>query len=239
MGTKDQESTMAPSKTITVRTIEGFAKPTRDGEHISMKTDEWQQVLGAIKGLKEDRTELTAKVASLTQENKKLAGNSHRLAKDVETLEAEVETLEAEVANQAKTTAKQKKKAGQKANRKDEQADDVVNTIEEYVKMVQFRTTKFALPGKQLEMATKQVWEGIKDRLQLEKGPNGLTVTDFVEIYDSVVLSALSDRRQYMQTRCKLAAQGKKFAYCGIFGLPFTPDQRTCLNFFLLFPRMA
>lgn len=228
LGTKDQESTMAPHKTITIRTIEGFAKETPDGRYIKMKSEEWQQVLGAIKGLKDDRTNLNAKVSSLTQENKKLAGNSTKLAKDVQNLEA-----------QAKSATKQKKKAGQKASRKDEQADDVVDAVEEYVKLVLFRTIKFALPGKQLERATTQVWEGIKDKLQLDKGPDPMTVTDFVDIYESVVLSSLSDRRQYMQTRCKLAAQGTKFAYCGLFCLFFTPDQRTCLNIFLLFPRMA
>jgi hypothetical protein len=84
------------------------------------------------------------------------------------------------------------------------------------VYMVQFRTTKFALPGKQLEKVTTQVWEGIKDKLQLEKGPNAMAVTDFVEIYNGVVLSALSDHQQYMQSRCKLAAQGKNFVYCGL-----------------------
>jgi hypothetical protein len=70
--TSKNPSFMSPNnKTITIRTIKGFTKESKDGAHIKMKSEEWQQVLGAIKGLKDNRNQLNAKVASLTQPGKK------------------------------------------------------------------------------------------------------------------------------------------------------------------------
>ena len=99
-------------------------------------------------------------------------------------------------------------KKGKKSH-KEEQKQDVKTSIKDYVKSILFRTTKFAAPGDELINATKKVWAGIKDKKRLEKGPNKLTEIDFVEIYDSVVSGALSDQRQYVQTRTSGCIKGK------------------------------
>jgi len=88
-----------------------------------------------------------------------------------------------------------------KQSRKAEQKQDVKGAIKDYVKTILFRTIKFAGPGDELNLATKKVWAGIKDKKRLDKGPNKLAEKDFVEIYESAVSGALSDQRQYVQTR--------------------------------------
>ena len=88
-----------------------------------------------------------------------------------------------------------------KQSRKVEQKQDVKAAVKDYVKTILFRTHKFAGPGDELNLATKKVWAGIKDKKRLDKGPNKLAEKDFVEIYESAVSGALSDQRQYVQTR--------------------------------------
>lgn len=191
----DSDETMTKPNQLTVRTIEGFAKPGSKSGYITMKKAEWEQVLGAIKSIKDDRTNLKQENASLTAENKKLTHANTKLSDEIEGL------------------ANQKGRKGKKGSShvKHEQKKDVVDKIKDYVKDVLFRTVKFALPGVHLEAATKTVWEAIKDNLQLDKGPKPLTLEVFTEVYESVVLSELSNRRQYVQTRCKIAATGTKF----------------------------
>ena len=96
-----------------------------------------------------------------------------------------------------------------KKGRKEEQRKDICTSINDYVKFVVFRTTKFAAPGEELTLATQKVWEGIKDKKRLEKGQHKLTKDDFIEIYDSAVSAALSDQRQYVQTRTSNCTRGK------------------------------
>ena len=97
--------------------------------------------------------------------------------------------------------------------RKDERNTDVMEAIKAYIKEVLFRTTKFAQHGSELTRATVKVWEGIKDKLGLESGnddddDDGLDDKEFCEIYEGYVLECLSDRRQYVQTRCGAVCKG-------------------------------
>ena len=96
-----------------------------------------------------------------------------------------------------------------KKNRRLEQKQDVKTAIKDFVKGNLFRTIKFAAPGDELTSATLKVWAGIKGKNRLEKGPNKLTQKDFVEIYDPVVSTALSDQRQYVQTRTSTIVKRK------------------------------
>ena len=108
-----------------------------------------------------------------------------------------------------------KKRKSDKTSRKDEQKEDVNKAINDCVKDVLFRSHKFAPPGAKLKACCEHVWKGIKDKLKLDKGPAPLQQSDFEEIYESTVLAALSYRRQCVQSRCELAAKGKKF--CVLF----------------------
>lgn len=129
-------------------------------------------------------------------------------------LKADKKELQLLVKDKDKTigdvTAKLEKKRSKAkpGSRKDEQNDDVKDSVKDFVKRVLFRTVKFAQPGPELKAATLSVWKGVKDAHQLDQGPNPLTQSDFMEIYDSWVLSCLSDCRQYAQTRGEVAAKG-------------------------------
>jgi hypothetical protein len=148
------------------------------------------------------------------------------MAKDSKTTsikKAELQRLRKKLAEQEKAiedmkmkaSAKKKRmKKGGKNNRSDEQATDVQDAIKEYVKDVLFRNVKFAqLENNELEKATIKVWNGIKEHLKLEEGTSPLNQADFVEIYDTCVLTNLSVRRQYTQTRGHSAAKGTYFVY--------------------------
>lgn len=110
---------------------------------------------------------------------------------------------------------KLKSKRSSKFGRKADQKTDVNKTVDKYIKQVLFRNTKFAQPGShimddsELKVATKKVWEGIKGRQRLDKGPDALSEDDFIEIYGSQVLKTLSDCRQYIQSRCAVCIKGK------------------------------
>ncbi len=194
---KDSDETMTKNTQLSLRTMEGFAKSSSKTGYIMMKKTEWEQVLAAIRSLKDDKSNLKQENSNLTTENKKLTNTNTKLSNELEGM------------------ANQKGRRGKKgpSQVKQEQKADVVAKIKDYTKDVLFRTVKFAVPGKQLDAATKTVWNAIKDNLQLDKGPKPLTLKEFTEIYESVVLSELSSRRQYVQTRCKLAATGTKFVY--------------------------
>ena len=122
----------------------------------------------------------------------------------------ENKNLRVTVANLQEQINKMRKKRGRKGtvNRKSEQSEDVKDAIDEYVKGVLFRTVKFAQSHEsdQLMNATKLVWHGIKDKKKLEVGDSPLTDDDFCEIYESHVGTALSLRRQYVQTQTQKAA---------------------------------
>lgn len=134
-------------------------------------------------------------------------------------------------------TAKLEKKRSKSkpGSRKDEQSEDVKESVKEFVKKVLFRTVKFAQPGKELKGASQAVWKGVKDTHQLDKGPKPLTEGDFVDIYDSYILSCLSDCRQYAQTRGEVAAKGT--IWCNfVFGsVYFTLNNAVLTPFLFLF----
>ena len=136
------------------------------------------------------------------QEKEKLIGD---LKKQVAKLTEEGDDREGRIAELLKSIRTKKGKQSRKA----EQKQDVKTAIKDFVKNILFRTHKFAAPGDELNLATKKVWAGIKDKKRLEKGPNELTEKDFVEICDSVVSAALSDQRQCIQTRISATIKGK------------------------------
>lgn len=218
---QDEDLTMASKKLLSLREIEALGKESADKKSIWFKKDKWAQVLEQIKLLKSANSELGTANKSLTKQAKTLVTEKDKLAADYEELEA----------NQRISSTRGRGKGAKKRNElKAEQREDINNQIKWYVKAVLFRTHKFVLPGKQLDAATKLVWAGIKDNMQLDKGPNALKESDFVEIYGSVVLSELSARRQYHQGRCwKMAALGTKFAYCFLFRLTLQLMGLTCL----------
>ena len=162
---------------------------------------------------KDNFLECLAEIKKLRGENEELVGRNGELEGQVDELEKEI----AELAARAK-----KKPNSSKSSRKMEQNEDVVKVVCDFVKDVLFRNVKFAPPGAKLKAACGMVWAGIKDKLKLDKGPRPLTQLDFEEIYGSAVLSALSGRRQYVQSRCEIAAKGKKccvwlFWFCLIY----------------------
>lgn len=203
-GKVNTDSQMAPSKMLTIRDMEKLAKASNDGTSVWLKKGNWEKVLACFKTHKAERIVLSGTKTTLTAEVKKLTAENAQLTQD---LQASLD-LQAEAAahyNSKRVRAKAKKGP---TKRKDEQKEDVSAAIAEYVKLVLFRTIKFALPGNQLEAVMKLVWDGIKDRFSLDKGPNPMDLDDFTEIYESQVLTSLSNRRQYHQTRCQKAAQG-------------------------------
>ena len=130
-----------------------------------------------------------------------------KLQQEKKTLQGLIKDKEKEIGEFA---AKLEKKRGKSkpGSRKDEQSDDVKESVRAFIKGVLFRTVKFAQPGRELKAATITVWNGIKDKLKLDEGPNPISQANFVEIYDSYVLTVLSDCRQYAQTRGEVAAKG-------------------------------
>ena len=168
------------------------AKLCKDGKHVMLAKADWDKVLGRI-------GDYRANLDEQVKANKKLG-------KEVTTLTEHVSDRD-DIIAELKKGSKSRKSATTN-NRKDEQKDDVVAEIFTFVKEVLFRNTKFARPGPELKRATKGVWEGIKEKLKLEEGADPLDLANFTEIYDSCVLSALSGRRQYTQTRCLEACKG-------------------------------
>ena len=189
----------------TLRSIERkySPKPSNNGKNVTLTAENWQAVLTDLKAALDEKKSLQKDNKALTDENTKLTQENEQLTEDLEGYE-EIK------AKYEKMSAKKPRGKGKQGliSRKEEQNSDVVKAISSHIKEVLFRTHKFVLPGDELTKAAKLVWVAIKDNLKLDKGPSALTQDDFVEIYDSVILSELSARRQYCQTRCKLAADG-------------------------------
>jgi regulator of replication initiation timing len=161
-------------------------KPNKEGK-ICMSETNWNKILAHIKNLKDNVTDLTRENNDYARERKELYERCCHLEYEL-----------------GKKSGKSKAKC-----RKHEARDDIKGPVTEYVKIVLFRNYKFAPPDEPLEDATKKVWAALKDGLQLDKGSEALTEDDFVEIYQHVVQSALSQRRQYVQTRAAVAAKSK------------------------------
>ena len=174
-------------------------KSTRSNKEsgtLTVKTADYNKMEQENKQMKKDLGELPAKNQRLTHENGKLLDENKVLRSELATLREKLSRMS--------------KRRGRKGvpNRKSEQNDDVKEAITDYVKGVLFRTVKFAQSGDQLTKACKLVWEGIKDKKKLEIGDDSLTEEDFCEIYESVVGTCLSLRRQYVQTQTQKAAEG-------------------------------
>lgn len=190
-------------KLPTDREIATFVKPATNGNFLKISPANWEKIIAVIKAKKGTVTQYKNQVATLTTDNRKLTAANTKLSEDI--------------ANQGDYKAKyeallsKKKKKGKSSSRKDEQNEDVKEAISSYVKDVLFRNVKFAFTGKSLNKATSLVWHGIKDKLKLDQGPNALSEAEFVDIYDTAVLSELSSRRTYVSQRCGVAAEGKNF----------------------------
>ena len=197
-----------------------WGKPISNTNDVKVSRVNWMAILKDIKEangkvdttrkehdkLKRDNRKLTKDNDDLVGANAELAGANAELTKTVAELEDYKQKYE-----DLKSKKRGKGKKGQ-TSRAAEQKDDVKQAIKVFVKDVLFRTVKFAQLGDQLTNATKLVWDGIKDNLQLESGPSALKVDGFCDIYESCVLAELSSRRQYAQSRCRDPATGKKFA---------------------------
>ena len=196
---------MAPQqKAMSVREIEKLGTVGGNKKSIWFKKEHWDKVIAEIKALKKGNNDLIAANKDLTKENKRFSDQNEKLAADYDELKEAAEKGSYEG---------QKQRKGGKKRPKGEQREDINKAVKGYVKSVLFRTHKFVQPGKSLKAATKLVWEGIKDNMQLKNGPNALKVDKFVEIYESTVLAELSARRQYHQSRCwTRAAIGTNFA---------------------------
>lgn len=198
---QDNPNKMSGSSTpFSLRAVTGAVKDVDNGKNVKIKKEIYNELIQEFKKVRSTNTQLTDNCKRLTDSVKKLS-------KAGSTKDATIKTLQAKV-----TELSQKRKKG-KLGRKDDQVSDVNEAINTYVKDVLFRTVKFAQPGKELRKATTAVWEGIKGKMKLEEGPSPLSLEDFIEIYDGVVLTALSGRRQYAQTRCEVAAQGTTFCH--------------------------
>ncbi len=172
-----EEETMTRSANVSTNLRSLGVKTSNDGKTCSIPKAKLEEVLAELKRL---------------QENEKKWGQ------DMDKKAAQIADLEAQL----------KKKGGKASkSRKDEQKEDVVKALREYVKDVLFRNVKFAPPDDQLKAACGMVWAGLKGKMRLDQGPNKLDEEEFAAIYDSAVLKALSDRRQYVQTRCETAAK--------------------------------
>ena len=189
-GDTDETDEMAAQSKLTTRTLE--ATYNKAAKTYTLPKEKFVEVLEELKKLRAEKTQWEKDKAEL--EGK------------VTELESKVKELESQAP---------KKRKSDKTSRKDEQKEDVNKAINDYVKDVLFRSHKFAPPGAKLKACCEHVWKGIKDKLKLDKGPAPLQQSDFEEIYESTVLAALSYRRQYVQSRCELAAKGKKF--CVLF----------------------
>ena len=219
----NKELTMTAPKFMSLREMEKMGKETNDKKTVWVSKSNWSKLLDQIKAIKGNNSDLFNQNKILHKTNKDLVVEIKELRDENTKLVEDYEELE-QTSKEVLTTTRQNRGVTKAQNpRKDEQKEDVKKAIAWFVKAVLFRTHKFVQPGDALEKATKLVWAGIKDTLELDKGPNAMDEASFVEIYDSVVLSELSNRRQYHQGRCwKNAAWGTKFAYCFLFCLIFT-----------------
>ena len=166
---------------------------------------------------KSDRP-LTGRITALELELKEEKEKNERLEGELDQLEKQKEegfdVRDKQIMELMEQIRNFSGKKGSKS-RKLEQRKDVVETINEFTKLVLFRTTKFAQPGanylddSELKVATTKVWHGIKDLQKLDVGPNKLTLGDFLKIYGPIVQKALSACRQCVQSRTAVCIKGK------------------------------
>jgi hypothetical protein len=88
---------------------------------------------------------------------------------------------------------------------KNERSKDVTEQTKRQIKMFSFRNHKFARDD-ELNGLCEQLYTDLDDRLDFDQ----LKKEDYVRIYSGVVSQELSNRRQYVQTRCQEACAGKQ-----------------------------
>jgi hypothetical protein len=127
-------------------------------------------------------------------------------------LVSEIQQLKRELrASGGSTNPKKRKAKAAKMDpnaRKDERKKDVASKISEFMKHVTYRTVKFSSVGDHLKGVTASIYDGIKDELKLDEGDEPIDEDEFVDIYSGFVLTELSNRRQYSQTRVQGASKG-------------------------------
>lgn len=110
-------------------------------------------------------------------------------------------------------------------------SEDIMKKLVPFIKQIVYRNTKFARGGTLVNL-TKKIYEKIKDDLDLGDPDNGLTESEFVTIYKPEVSTILSYARQYSQSRCQSAAQGKnQCVLCHGICLLYTKFWPFTLNF--------
>lgn len=174
-------------------------KTSSDKKTVTLKTGVWNQIMDDIHKLRNDYEQSM-------KDNHVMQQDSQCLNKTIRDLEGELADIKKEF--EALKKNKPKGRKNKSASREDEARDDVKLGIRGFMKDVLFRTVKFAVPGPSLDAASAQTWNGLKDKLKLDVGPNAITLDDFTAIYGASILKELSARRQYCQSRCKKAADG-------------------------------
>jgi hypothetical protein len=198
---------------VTKKTAKAPAKATavtvsEDGKSVSMSKGHWKLKVNSVIVLRRDKAERDATIVTHKEDLKQtqtaltlVTENKNRLVTQNKVLRMEVVELQ----NQIKAN---RDKNGGKST-KDERSTDITKEISTFVKETLFRTIKFAQPGKEMTTATLRVWNGIKERLNLEEPPKSLDFGEFYRIYFPVVQTELSLARQYVQSRSQGAAYCK------------------------------
>ena len=197
-----KKTAKAPAKASAVTVSE-------DGKSVSMSKGHWKMKVNSVIVLRRDKAERDATIVTHKEDLKQtqtaltlVTENKNRLVTQNKVLRMEVVELQ----NQIKAN---RDKNGGKST-KDERSTDITKEISTFVKETLFRTIKFAQPGKEMTTtATLRVWNGIKERLNLEEPPKGLDFGEFYRIYYPVVQTELSLARQYVQSRSQDAAYCK------------------------------
>jgi hypothetical protein len=202
----EKEKTIPPNKILQMRDIQKYGKITKDGKTVCVAKTNWDKLESCFRQLKDDRIKLSSDNNKLKEENKQLRAAHATTEENLQkALAYKAEALDYASTTTLKVRGKPKKLV---AGLKSDLNLDVQAAIKEHVKLVLFRTIKFAQPGPQLDAVVAMVWEAIKDTKQLEKGTKPMTLEQFGLVYGGVILTELSGRRQYHQTRCRNAAYG-------------------------------
>ncbi len=182
---------------------------SEDGKSVSMSKSHWKLKVNSANGLMIEKAQRDATIVTHKEDLKQtqtaltqVTQHKNRLVTQNKVLRLEL----VEVQNQIKAN---RDKNGGKST-KDERSTDITKEISTFVKETLFRTIKFAQPGKEMTTtATLRVWNGIKERLNLEEPPKGLDFGEVYRIYFPVVQTELSLARQYVQSRSQDAAYCK------------------------------
>lgn len=197
---QDESPTTLPESATAMSTIRQLNskythKLSNDKKTVTCTKSVWDSVMAELHKQHNDNEQIK-------KDNRILQQDNINKNKEIDRLE------QIEKAHNKLLKKKSKSKKGKGDSREDEANEDVKSGIQAFVKDILFRTVKFAVPGDTLNAAAVQVWNAIKDNMKLDVGPNAITLEDFTEIYGATILRELSQRRQYCQTRCKLAADG-------------------------------